>query len=174
LHVGAAFKLRFTDQGAALANRLYYRKTEITEPMDKMKHPGQDRNLVVVGAGTMGVDITAAFLAGAFRLNRPRSGHRGSSRVSAFEVLDYLDEAMSEVDRFRGQLGANLSRLSNIIDNLQTTTFNRELSKSQIMDADYARESTDLIKSQLLQQASTATLAQANASQTFVLEMLRS
>jgi flagellin-like hook-associated protein FlgL len=98
---------------------------------------------------------------------------RLESRESASEVLDYLDEAMFEVDRFRGHLGANSSRLSNIIDNLQTTTFNRESSRSQIMDADYARESTELIKSQLLQQASTATLAQANASQKFVLEMLR-
>ena len=98
---------------------------------------------------------------------------RLDSRESASEVLVYLDEAMFEVDRFRGHLGANSSRLSGIIDNLQTTTFNRESSRSQIMDADYARESTELIKSQLLQQASTTTLAQANASQKFVLDMLK-
>ena len=58
------------------------------------------------------------------------------------------------------------------IDNLSNVSTNQSASRSQIMDADYAKASTELARSQILQQAGTAILAQANASQQVVLQLL--
>jgi flagellin len=69
-------------------------------------------------------------------------------------------------------MGAVMNRLEHVVDNLTNVSMNSSASRSQIEDADYAKASTDLAKSQIMQQAATAVLAQANTSQQTVLKLL--
>jgi flagellin len=65
-----------------------------------------------------------------------------------------------------------MNRLEHVVDNLTNVSMNSSASRSQIEDADYAKASTNLAKSQIMQQAATAVLAQANTSQQTVLKLL--
>jgi len=94
------------------------------------------------------------------------------SRDSASAVLSMLDRSMDKVNANRANMGAVMNRLQYAVDNLQTTSTNMSASRSQIQDADYAKASTELAKSQIMQQAATAVLAQANQSQQTVLKLL--
>ena len=98
--------------------------------------------------------------------------NRINSRESAEGVLERLDEVMDKVNANRANMGAVINRLTHAIDNLSNVSTNQSASRSQIMDADYAKASTELARSQILQQAGTAILAQANASQQVVLQLL--
>jgi flagellin len=69
-------------------------------------------------------------------------------------------------------MGAVMNRLDHVINNLTNVSMNLSASRSQIEDADYAAASTQLAKTQIMQQASTAILAQANLSQQSVLKLL--
>jgi flagellin len=98
---------------------------------------------------------------------------RINSRLGAEQVLQMLDESMDKVNATRAQMGAVMNRLQYAMDNLSNVSMNQEASRSQIMDADYAKASTELAKSQIMQQAATAVLAQANMSQQSVLQLLQ-
>ncbi|RZP22240.1 MAG: hypothetical protein EVA26_03705 [Burkholderiaceae bacterium] len=98
--------------------------------------------------------------------------NRINSRDSAEGVLERLDAVMDKVNANRANMGAVINRLTHAIDNLSNVSTNQSASRSQIMDADYAKASTELARSQILQQAGTAILAQANASQQVVLQLL--
>jgi flagellin len=69
-------------------------------------------------------------------------------------------------------MGAAMNRLEHVVDNLTNVSTNSSASRSQIEDADYAKASTELAKSQIMAQAATAVLAQANTSQQSVLKLL--
>jgi flagellin len=73
----------------------------------------------------------------------------------------------------RASMGAVMNRLEHVIDNLTNVVMNSEASRSQIEDADYAKASTELARTQIMQQAATAVLAQANTSQQSVLKLLQ-
>jgi flagellin len=81
------------------------------------------------------------------------------------KVLDNVSES-------RSMMGAVMNRLEHVVDNLTNVSMNSSASRSQIEDADYAKASTDLAKSQIMSQAATAVLAQANTSQQTVLKLL--
>jgi flagellin len=98
---------------------------------------------------------------------------RINTRAGAENVLRMLDEAMDKVNATRAQMGAVMNRLQYAMDNLSNISMNQEASRSQIQDADYAKSSTELAKSQIMQQAATAVLAQANMSQQTVLQLLQ-
>ena len=98
--------------------------------------------------------------------------NRINSRELAEGVLERLDAVMDKVNANRANMGAVINRLTHAIDNLSNVSTNQSASRSQIMDADYAKASTELARSQILQQAGTAILAQANASQQVVLQLL--
>ena len=74
---------------------------------------------------------------------------------------------------FRSQLGAYQNRLIATVNNLTNVVTNTEQSKSRIMDTDYSKETTNLAKSQIIQQAATAMLAQANQAPQIVLALLK-
>jgi len=95
------------------------------------------------------------------------------SVASANSVIDKLTAAMDNVNAKRADMGAVMNRLEHVIDNLNVVARNAEASRSQIEDADYAAASTELAKSQIMQQAATAVLAQANTSQQSVLKILQ-
>jgi len=94
------------------------------------------------------------------------------TRDGATAVLNLLDAAMDKVNATRATMGAVMNRLDHVINNLSNVSMNMSASRSQIEDADYAKASTDLAKTQIMQQAATAVLAQANTSQQSVLKLL--
>jgi flagellin len=97
---------------------------------------------------------------------------RINTRDGASSVLNLLDEAMDKVNATRATMGAVMNRMEHVINNLSNVSTNLSASRSQIEDADYAKSSTDLAKTQIMQQAATAILAQANTSQQTVLKLL--
>ncbi len=84
-----------------------------------------------------------------------------------------VDSALTAVNALRGDLGAVQNRFESTIVNLQTAAENLEASRSRIRDADFAAETAALTKAQILQQAGTAVLAQANAIPQNVLSLLQ-
>jgi flagellin len=96
-----------------------------------------------------------------------------SDRDQATAMIDMMDEAIALVNTQRAELGAVSNRLDNTVSNLTSISINLEGGRGRIEDADFAAESTSLAKSQILQQASTAMLAQANASKQSVLSLLQ-
>lgn len=97
---------------------------------------------------------------------------RINTRDGASAVLSLLDDAMDKVNATRATMGAVMNRMEHVINNLSNVSTNLSASRSQIEDADYAQASTDLAKTQIMQQAATAVLAQANTSQQTVLKLL--
>lgn len=95
-----------------------------------------------------------------------------STREKALLAMTVVDASLQTVASARGSLGAVANRLESTIQNLMTVSENTSASLSRIMDADYAAESTALAKSQVLQQASIAILAQANSTTQQVLRLL--
>ena len=95
-----------------------------------------------------------------------------SSKESATSVLARLDVVMEKVNATRATMGAVMNRLDHVINNLTNVSMNMSASRSQIEDADYAAASTELAKTQIMQQAATAVLAQANTSQQSVMKLL--
>jgi len=96
-----------------------------------------------------------------------------TSSTNADSALGVLDTAITNVNSTRAGLGASMSRLEYASDNLQNVAQNTASARSRVMDADYAAETTELARTQIIQQASTAMLAQANQSQQAVLSLLR-
>ena len=119
--------------------------------------------------GTITGDITGDVLLWdkATRVNRI------DSQAAATAVLAKLDVAMDKVNGTRATMGAIMNRLEHTIDNLMNVSVNTSASRSQIEDADYAAASTELARTQIMQQAATAILAQANADQQGVLKLLQ-
>lgn len=86
--------------------------------------------------------------------------------------LDKLDEALQNVDSLRSELGAAQNRFESAITNLSTNETNLSAARSRIEDADYAMEVADMTRAQILQQAGTSVLAQANQLPQSVLSLL--
>ena len=91
----------------------------------------------------------------------------------ARQTIVAIDEAIKTVNIQRSKLGAVSNRLSHTVNNLTNISSNLSAAQGGIEDADFAKETTDLAKNQILQQASTAMLAQANASKQNVLSLLQ-
>ena len=92
---------------------------------------------------------------------------------SASDAIADIDTALGSVAGFRAGLGAVQSQLESTIRNLANVAENTAAARSRIMDTDYAAETANLTKAQILQQASTAILAQANAQPQSVLALLQ-
>jgi flagellin len=87
-------------------------------------------------------------------------------------VINNLDAAINTVNNQRAMFGATQSRFDAVISNLQTSVENQSAARSRIMDADYAQETANLSRAQILQQAGTAMVAQANQMPQSVLKLL--
>jgi len=105
------------------------------------------------GAGVSTVDLTTA--------------------TGSQTALSTLDKAINTITDARAAMGAYQNRLNASIANLETSSMNLQASRSRILDTDYAKETTNLAKSQIIQQAATAMLAQANQSAQSVLSLLK-
>lgn len=96
-----------------------------------------------------------------------------ASVASAQLSIEFIDAAIQTLNSQRATVGAVINRLDSTINNLTTSMNNLSAGRGRIEDADFAAETTALAKSQILQQASTAMLAQANASKQNVLTLLQ-
>ena len=88
-------------------------------------------------------------------------------------ALSTLDKAINTITDARASMGAYQNRLTASIANLEISSMNLQASRSRILDTDYAKETTNLAKAQIIQQAATAMLAQANQSAQSVLALLK-
>ena len=145
------------------------------------------KNFLSVESGEMFVEATTAGLSsdeissGVTRILNDDTGVNSkrvkdvviTSESLASDSLAILDRAIEDINMERAFLGAIASRLNHTIDNLGNIATNTGAAMSRIMDADYAGESAKLAKAQVLQQAGTAMLAQANASSQTVLALLQ-
>ncbi|MBN8437802.1 MAG: flagellin [Candidatus Accumulibacter sp.] len=114
---------------------------------------GYEAATATFGAGIASVDLTTA------------SG--------AQNAIATIDSALANINSNRANLGAVQNRFSSVVSNLATTSENLSASRSRILDADFASETASLTRSQILQQAGTAMLAQANSLPQNVLSLLR-
>lgn len=96
-----------------------------------------------------------------------------SASGSTAAPLSVIDAALKKVDDLRGSLGAVQNRFDSVISNLGTTITNLSSSRSRIEDADYATEVSNMTRANILQQAGTSVLAQANKSTQGVLSLLQ-
>ena len=103
----------------------------------------------------------------------PVGGTDIKSSTLATTALGVLDTAIEGVNSTRATLGASMSRLEYAADNLQNVSQNSSAARSRVLDADYASETTELARTQIIQQASTAMLSQANQAQQSVLSLLK-
>ena len=96
----------------------------------------------------------------------------GSVSIDA-TTISTLDTALGAIDSYRSRLGASINRLTYAADNLNNVATNTAASRSRIRDTDYAKATTELARTQIIQQAATAMLAQANQQPQAVLSLLR-
>jgi len=96
-----------------------------------------------------------------------------STAAGANKAIDILSTAIQTVSDIRGDLGAVTNRLNYTVSNLANVSENASAAKSRIMDADFAAESANLSRAQVLQQAGNAMLAQANSRPQQVLSLLQ-
>jgi flagellin len=133
-------------------------------------------NAAVVTTGTTN-SATVAGIANAFTGTSATSTGITTVNVSSFTdaqlAIGQIDNALTAVNSSRAELGAIQNRFSSVVTNLQTSSENLSASRSRIRDADYAKETAELTRGQILQQAGTAMLAQANQLPQNVLSLLR-
>ena len=93
--------------------------------------------------------------------------------ANANATIAAVDSALATVSGFQSQLGAIQNRFTSTVSNLQATSQNLTASRSTIQDADFAAETANLTKSQVLQQAGISVLAQANQEPQLILKLLQ-
>ena len=127
-------------------------------------------------------DSQAAAMKTAFGMNETNNAESYGNSVSQIDIstaagaqqaIDTIDAALEQINSTRGDLGAVSNRLDFTVNNLSNVAENVSAARSQIQDADFAAESANLSRAQVLQQAGTAMLAQANASSQNVLSLLQ-
>ena len=91
----------------------------------------------------------------------------------ASQVIGHVDTAITAVSTQRAAFGAVSNRLTHAVDNLTSVKTNAEASRSRILDTDYAAATSELARTQIIQQAGTAMLAQANQLPQSVLSLLQ-
>ena len=122
--------------------------------------------LAQTGLATGAATLTTTAGAGVSSLNL-------TTAAGSQSALSVLDNAINAITDARAAMGAYQNRLTASISNLETTSVNLQASRSRILDTDYAKETTNLAKSQIITQAATAMLAQANQSAQSVLALLK-
>ena len=119
----------------------------------------------------------ASFVVDNIQVTRGVGAQVGKTDISTFATataaLNVLDGAVADVNMKRAELGAVANRLEYASDNMANVSMNARASRSRVEDADYATETTELARTQIIQQAGTAMLAQANQSQQSVLKLLQ-
>ena len=131
------------------------------------------QNQISVSINGMNGDALGLSTADVSDLDVTDGGTARDAPGNALAAVTLIDAAIKTVNIQRSELGAVSNRLSHTVNNLTNISSNLSAAKGGIEDADFALETTNLAKNQILQQASTAMLAQANASKQNVLSLLQ-
>ena len=123
--------------------------------------------------GAAAVNLVAGYTAATATAGAGVSSLDLTTAAGAQAALTTLDSALANVNSSRASLGAYQNRFSSVVTSLQTTSENLSASRSRIQDTDFAKETASLTRGQILQQAGTAMLAQANSLPNGVLALLR-
>ena len=130
-----------------------------------------NRTLKLTGTTGFGFEV------GNVQVTRGIAADIGKTDISSFATataaLSVLDGSVASVNMKRAELGATANRLEYAADNMTQVAMNARQSRSRVEDADYAKETTELARTQIIQQAGTAMLAQANQSAQNVLKLLQ-
>ena len=129
-----------------------------------------------VGANNTGndqVNIDTVNLSADATITAATSANISTSQGTAQQVITDLDAAIDTVTTARSNFGASQNRFESIISSLQVASENQSAARGRIMDADYAVETANFTRTQILQQAGNAMLAQANSAPQQVLALLR-
>ena len=130
-----------------------------------------EHGLLEANVGAADFEVNAATLGVAS--GSSISGLSVSNTDNATKAITTLDNAITSVDKMRGDLGSLNNRLDYTVTNLSNVVLNTQAARSQIEDANFADETTNLIKGQILAQAATSMLAQANQSKQALLALLQ-
>jgi len=146
------------------------------EPALQLVPVKADQDLYINGAANLGhANSTAAAPTAAAADADAR--HVSSLDITTYEgaqqALEIVDKALESVNSVRADLGAIQNRFTSVVANLQTSSENLSASRSRIRDTDFAKETAELTRTQILQQAGTAMLAQANQVPQNVLSLLQ-
>jgi len=129
-----------------------------------------------VGAGTSAnniIEISVAELSGSIASVTGASIGSNATSANVLAAIDAIDNTIKIIDTARSKLGAAQNRFTTTISNLQSSIENQSAARSRILDTDFAEETATLSRNQILQQAGTAMLSQANQSGQAVLGLLR-
>ncbi|TXI73029.1 MAG: flagellin [Limnohabitans sp.] len=126
-----------------------------------------------IASGSLAVGATTPPVTAVFSGNARLNDTNITSQANANTAIDRLDNAIDAINSERAQMGAVMNRLTYAADNLTNVSQNTTASRSQILDTDYAKASSELSRTQIIQQAATAVLAQANTDQQTVLKLLQ-
>jgi flagellin len=147
--------------------------------METMMTPGIDFKVTTGGYITLDSEKSFAVTSASNQLTSAGSTLNTVANLdfttyaNATNALKTVDSALSFINGERAKLGALQSRFETSISNLQVTSENLSASRSRILDADFAAETANLSRAQILQQAGTAMVAQANQLPQGVLALLR-
>ncbi|WP_029461559.1 flagellin N-terminal helical domain-containing protein [Serpentinimonas barnesii] len=129
--------------------------------------------IITIAGSAMNINAAAGGMSGVTQAAGGASGLNTTANSANAAVLAALDTAIATVNDTRATLGAVQSRFENTINFLRTSVENQAAARGRIMDADFASETANLSRSQILQQAGTAMIAQANQLPQGVLALLR-
>lgn len=136
----------------------------------------QDIEIVATAGGTASSGLANGTVATATVAGSSQTGFANldiSSAGGADNAMLAMDAALNAINSARADMGAVQNRFTSVVANLSTSSENLSAARSRIQDADFAKESAQLSRNQILQQAGTAMLAQANQSTQGVLSLLR-
>jgi len=125
------------------------------------------------GANIASTNLTAGYTAATATFGAGVASVDLRTASGAQNAISTIDSALANINSSRANLGAVQNRFSSVVSNLAATSENLSASRSRILDADFATETANLSRAQILQQAGTAMLAQANALPQNVLSLLR-
>jgi len=126
-----------------------------------------------VSSAALSINVNAASVAATAGTLNYTSNTASTGQTNAGAAILALDTALTEVNNASAIQGAIQNRFSAVISNLSAFSLSQSAARSRIVDADFAAETSKLAKNQILQQAGTAMLAQANQSPSFVLTLLK-
>ncbi len=189
LAVQSANDTNGTDDRLALDNEFKQLAAENERVIQNTKFNGQElltgaggaggAFVFQVGANTSGdnqITITTTDIAtemGAATQGTTAAASLGTTAATALAAMTALDTALDKVNSARSTFGAAQNRFDAVISNLQVSAENQASARSRIMDADFAVETANLSRAQILQQAGTAMVAQANQLPQTVLKLLQ-
>ncbi|MDE1917749.1 MAG: flagellin FliC, partial [Sphingomonadales bacterium] len=147
--------------------------TNVTFNIQAGANNSASNRIAITSTGFDGTQLVNTLAGGkGFQVN-DTTGSAGSGVTNAQTTIDNVDSVLKQVATVNANFGAGQSQLTSAVNNMTNNVTNLSAARSRIQDTDYSAESTAMAKAQILSQASTAMIAQANQSQQNVLSLLK-